>query len=111
MVTDGNGPRSGGVASWGERLTRISEEITDVKRVVVVVVILYHCMNIFPPTVPEVVEYPHDDVLDESPVRLVTHVRASLQHVERRVGRHLTHVPRYRHSRSTTTSYTMCHSG
>ena len=28
--------RSGGVASWGERLTRISAEIMDVKRVVVV---------------------------------------------------------------------------
>ena len=27
-----------GVASWGERLTRISAEITEVKRVVVVVV-------------------------------------------------------------------------
>ena len=30
--------RDGGVASWGERLTRISAEITDVKQVVVVVV-------------------------------------------------------------------------
>ena len=29
--------RSGDVASWGEHLTRISAEITDVKRVVVVV--------------------------------------------------------------------------
>ena len=29
--------RSGDVASWGERLTRISTEITDVKRVVVAV--------------------------------------------------------------------------
>ena len=39
---DGNGlrKRSGGVASWGERLTRISAEITDVKRVVVVVVVI-----------------------------------------------------------------------
>ena len=32
--------RSGGVASWGERLTRISSEVTDVKRVVVVVVVV-----------------------------------------------------------------------
>ena len=29
--------RSGGVASWGERLTRISAETTDIKRAVVVV--------------------------------------------------------------------------
>ena len=28
------------MASWGERLTRISAEITDVKRVVVVVVVV-----------------------------------------------------------------------
>jgi len=34
--------RSGGVASWRERLTRISAEITDVKQVVVVVVLLYY---------------------------------------------------------------------
>ena len=32
--------RSGDVASWGERLTRISAEITDVKRVVVVAVVV-----------------------------------------------------------------------
>ena len=32
--------RSGDVASWGERLTRISAKITDVKRVAVVVLVL-----------------------------------------------------------------------
>ena len=33
---DGNEPREvADVASWGERLTRISAEITDIKRVVV----------------------------------------------------------------------------
>ena len=38
---DGNEPeRSGGVASWGERLTRISMKITEVKRVGLVVVVL-----------------------------------------------------------------------
>ena len=31
--------RSGGVASWGERLTYISAELTDVKRVVVIVAV------------------------------------------------------------------------
>ena len=38
--------RSGGVASWGERLTRISAEITDVKRVVVVVVVVDVLMDL-----------------------------------------------------------------
>ena len=33
--------RSRDVTSWGERLTHISAEITDVKRVVVVVVVEY----------------------------------------------------------------------
>ena len=33
----------GGVASWGERLTRISAETTDVKRVVVVVAMHLKC--------------------------------------------------------------------
>ena len=33
--------RSGGVASWGECLTRISAETTDVKKVVVVVVVVF----------------------------------------------------------------------
>ena len=37
---DGNGPREV-VASWGERLTRISAEITDVKRAAVVVVVFH----------------------------------------------------------------------
>ena len=37
--------RSGGVASWGERLTRISAETTDVKLVVVVVVAGYRIFS------------------------------------------------------------------
>ena len=38
---DGNGPREVELwVSWGERLTRISAEITDVKRVLVVIVVV-----------------------------------------------------------------------
>ena len=38
--------RSGGVTSWGERLTRISAEIMDIKRVVVVVFVDYSIISI-----------------------------------------------------------------
>ena len=38
--------RNGRVASWGERLTRISAEVTDAKRaVVVVVVVVVVCLD------------------------------------------------------------------
>ena len=40
MNNDGNGSREVGVASWGERLTRISAELTNVKQAVVVVVVV-----------------------------------------------------------------------
>ena len=37
---DGNGPREVEVASWGKRLIRISTKTTNVKRIVVVVVVV-----------------------------------------------------------------------